>query len=205
MPNASKIGPGDAYRRRHKLADVWRWATGHGPYRWKLALLWAEKHVKHSQDTERAHWEAVVKAYRKRHDAAVRHHKATGHDPHFEPYMLNGHPGNITSELKAAIARGVVIHKQFVTATTDGTHTPTSFHYPRNNASHGYTDDEGHAADLSSYADYGRSFFDAEKARGAENYDELFGPGDGYVKNGTLYPGPSPDVPNHCHCAPRHR
>jgi hypothetical protein len=119
--------------------------------------------------------------------------------------MLNGHPDGLTAEAHDAIARAVVKHGCFVTATTDGTHTPSSFHYPRNNASHGYQDQKGHAFDASNFKDFGRGFFDAEKARGASNYDELFGPGDGYFDDRLYHPGPSPDVPNHCHNAPVHR
>src|SRR3954469_23231572 len=52
----------------------------------------------------------------------------------FQPWMLNGHPGNISEECKRAIVRGVRAGL-VVTATTDGNHSATSLHYSRNTAS----------------------------------------------------------------------
>jgi lysozyme len=48
----------------------------------------------------------------------------------FKPWMLNGHPGDVTLAVKRCIVRGVN-HGLVVTSTTDGTHAPTSYHYTK--------------------------------------------------------------------------
>ena len=65
-------------------------------------------------------------------------------DQQWHPEMLNGHPDVIPALhplIMEAIARGLI-----VTATTDGVHTATSFHYRKTNG-------KGHAVDI------GRSWF----------------------------------------------
>jgi hypothetical protein len=54
----------------------------------------------------------------------------THHYTKFKPWMLNGHPGNITRACKRAIVRAVN-HGLVVTSTTDGAHAATSWHAPR--------------------------------------------------------------------------
>lgn len=193
--------------------SVWGFLKGHGPKRWQLGVEWVEDRIRHIRKRPRSdqssveRWQKAEVVY-KRHLAKERkkhkrsHGKST--QPKFHKRYLNGHPGHITGELERAIARAVVLHGACVTATTDGTHVTTSFHYPRNNGSHGYSDDLGHAADFGGTLDQYGGFYAAEKARGCENYDELFGPGDGYCDDCALHPGAAPDNPNHCHCAPKH-
>lgn len=111
---------------------------------------------------------------------------------------FNGHPRNITHKLFPVI----VLANQcglVVTATTDGTHTPTSFHYPSNNP-----DGLGHAVDFGlelppDQAALERFQRAALRKFGAAKFVELFGPAYFYVKNGIRYTGPDPDVPNHVH------
>jgi hypothetical protein len=107
----------------------------------------------------------------------------------FQPWMLNGHPGNITEECKRAIVRGVRAGL-VVTATTDGNHSATSLHYPRNTRSGlGEAVDFGlKPADLGNPTAVARreAFQRAEFARGPANYRELFGPSNVHnAKNGV--------------------
>jgi hypothetical protein len=107
----------------------------------------------------------------------------------FQPWMLNGHPGNISDECKRAIVRGVRAGL-VVTATTDGDHSGTSLHYPRNT-----TSGLGEAVDFGvKPQDVGdpkavarrERFQRAEFARGPSNYRELFGPSNLHnAKNGV--------------------
>jgi hypothetical protein len=158
-------------------------------------LRWAiAKRTVHRGKLKKAR--AALEAARRRHRQA---------HPKFESYMLNGCPGGITPEAEDAIARGVVQHDCVVTATTNGTHVATSFHYPRNNSLHGYSDTLGHAVDFGGPLGTYDVFYAAEKKRGCSNYDELFGPGDGYCDERASHPGAAPDVPNHCHNAPVHK
>lgn len=46
----------------------------------------------------------------------------------FRPWMLNGHPGNVSWRVKRAIVRGVNAGLT-VTSTTGGNHAPGSYHY----------------------------------------------------------------------------
>jgi hypothetical protein len=211
--------PSDIYRRRHKIGDVYGWARGHGPHRWRLALHWTQDHVRRLRgrltrhplphDTreelqrQKERWESAQKVFAKKLAAARERHRQHGDDPKFETYMLNGHPGNVVAAVKQEIARAVVLRNAYVTATTDGTHATTSLHYPANNP-----DPATRAKNLGRAADHGgpteawEGHFNDELKRGASNYVELFGPPTPYVKNGALIKGTSPDTPNHCHCAP---
>jgi hypothetical protein len=109
----------------------------------------------------------------------------------FQPWMLNGHPGNITEECKRAIVRGVRAGL-VVTATTDGDHAETSLHYPRNTASGlGEAVDfgvkPGEVGDPKAVARRER-FQRKEFARGVANYRELFGPSNVHcAKNGLVF------------------
>lgn len=154
---------------------------------------------------KRARWAIAKRTVhrRKLRDARREARRRALQHPKFETYMLNGCPSNITDAAKHAVARGVVIFDCTVTATTNGTHTPTSFHYPVNNASHGYSDNLGHAVDFGGPSGTYDRFFASEKLRGCGLFDELFGPGSGYCDDGALHAGASPDIPNHCHNAPK--
>lgn len=129
----------------------------------------------------------------------------------FHPSMLNGHPGNITRACKRYIARAHAVGL-VVTSTTDGTHVPGSYHYPRLPFRR-----KGHAVDVAPRLSVPhaerlhrmRAFQHAELKRGAWRYRELFGPTNSEcVKNGrriTLanHSGIEDQHDTHCHGAPR--
>lgn len=134
--------------------------------------------------------------------AAVRHRIARliAHIRYLKRLDFNGHPKNISHKLFPVIVLatkcGLV-----VTATTDGTHASSSFHYPWNNS-----DGKGHAADFGLLHPPNQEALEHFQAAvlkkfGAKAFLELFGPSPYYVKNGVLIDGPDPDVPNHVHVA----
>lgn len=80
----------------------------------------------------------------------------------------------------------------YITATTNGTHSPTSWHY------------SGHAVDFGSNGSRGESpEMEAQQALldqfGAGYFAELFGPCRWYVKNGIVYSGTFPGHGDHLH------
>ena len=116
---------------------------------------------------------------------------------HFE-----GHPKNITHRLFWDIVRAHR-HGLIVTATTDGTHSSGSYHYPRNNA-----DGLGHAVDFGNKVPGTAAarrrmirFQRAEGAKGSSKYRELFGPDNWYVKDGVRHSGAFPGHQDHVHVA----
>lgn len=125
----------------------------------------------------------------------------------FEPWMLNGHPGNVSSGVKLLILVAKRTSRAiYVTSTTDGGHASTSYHYPRNNPS-----GLGEAVDLGSG---GRrpSMVKVQRAlyrRGVERYNELFGPDNGmWVKRGQPIDGAEGSPletlhDTHVHASPR--
>lgn len=135
---------------------------------------------------------------RLRAEAALR--RARG----FQPWMLNGQPGNIGRACKRLIARAVLAGL-VVTSTTGGKHAATSWHYS------GDAVDLGLPAKLVGTAE-GRERlerFQRSEARRPSRYRELFGPdNEANVKNGrriTLAEGSALDQlhDNHVHGAPR--
>lgn len=116
--------------------------------------------------------------------------------PVFETWMLNGCPGNVDEKLKPVIAFQVVACSQYVTATTNGTHTPSSLHYPWN-----ASDNEGHAVDTgASTVSSMQSAAERTKDQfGAAYFRELFSPCGWWLKYGTQYAGYFPGHGNHGH------
>jgi hypothetical protein len=109
----------------------------------------------------------------------------------FQPWMLNGHPGNISDECKRAIVRGVRAGL-VVTSTTDGAHSSTSLHYPRNTASGlGEAVDFGvKPSELGSPKALAKRerFQRKEFARGTGHYRELYGPSNAHnARNGAPF------------------
>lgn len=96
----------------------------------------------------------------------------------FQPWMLNGRSGDITSPAKQFIVRAVNAGL-YVTSTTGGRHAPTSYHYDR---------PLGRAIDVAGPWDKMVAFQRAESASRAGEYLELFGPDNGVqVKNGQRF------------------
>lgn len=103
---------------------------------------------------------------------------------------FNGYPSNVSRAVKRTIVRANR-HGLYVTSTTGGTHSPTSWHY------------SGNAVDLGGTRSQMISFQKSEAKRGARKYNELFGPDSFYIKNGAVYEGAFPDHQDHVHVAPR--
>jgi hypothetical protein len=96
----------------------------------------------------------------------------------FQPWMLNGKPGNITLAAKKFVVRAVNAGL-YVTSTTGGKHTATSYHYAQ---------PLGRAVDVAGPWDKMVAFQRAESARRAGDYLELFGPDNAVqVKNGQRF------------------
>lgn len=121
----------------------------------------------------------------------------------FKPFMLDGLPGNITNATKRVIGHAYDHYGLRVSATTNGTHAPDSYHYPgspQNDGKH------GSAVDL--YGTWPAMVrFQAHQAERPELFNELFGPEDGEcVKDGvriTISGALAEEHDNHDHCAPR--
>lgn len=115
---------------------------------------------------------------------------------------FDGHPRDITHSLYPVI---VLAHKcgLIVTATTDGTHTPGSYHYPYNSSDGlGHAVDFGNAVPGTGAARKRMIRFQSavSKKYGAKSL-EIFGPGPYYYKNGVRYSGSFPDHQDHVHVA----
>lgn len=80
----------------------------------------------------------------------------------------------------------------YITATTNGTHAPGSYHYSARAVDFG-----------SNVADNGpekKAYLDLRRKFGS-HFTELFGPGDWYIKNGARYSGQFPGHTDHVHMA----
>jgi len=166
-------------RAKHRLDRLWKWAKGHGPRRWKALADWA----KHSAVRARAHdryksatgWVKRRTIYARKYRRAKARHD--GGDPDFETWMANGCPtSGVHQSVLDFIARAVVRYGLYTTATTNGVHAATSWHY------------SGHAADVAGAWDKMVACQKAEYARGQGNAGvyELFGPDNGdWLKNGA--------------------
>lgn len=80
----------------------------------------------------------------------------------------------------------------YITATTNGTHAPGSWHY------------SGHAVDFGSNDSQNRPEKHAQRIlhdKFGNRFLELFGPKPFYVKNGTRYSGVFPGHSDHTHVA----
>jgi hypothetical protein len=121
----------------------------------------------------------------------------------FKPYMLQGLPGNITNATKRVIGHAYDNFNLRVSATTNGTHAPGSWHYPdspQNDGKHGAAVDlYGSMEDMERYQRH--------QASRPSYFNELFGPIDGAcVKDGeriTISGSLAEQHDNHDHVAPR--
>lgn len=113
--------------------------------------------------------------------------------PHYDPSMLGGLPPNITGLEKEVVAWAVGKFGMVVTATSNGTHATSSFHY--------YVPcravDLWHSS-VSTMIAFQRFIYDK---LGAAAFVELFGPDGFYVKNGVRIAGYFPDHGDHVHAA----
>lgn len=82
----------------------------------------------------------------------------------------------------------------YVTSTTGGTHSPTSWHYKDRAVDFGSDGSEGESPEIEAQNALANAFGDAYFA-------ELFGPDDWYIKNGVRYPGTFPAHHDHLHVA----
>jgi hypothetical protein len=123
----------------------------------------------------------------------------------FKPFMLDGLPGNITNATKRVIGHAYDRFHLRVSATTNGTHAPGTYHdpgSPQNDGKHGSAVDlYGVLSDMES--------FQRHQATRPSYFNELFGPIDGAcVKDGqriTISGGLAVEHDNHVHTAPRSR
>src|SRR3954469_384783 len=120
-----------------------------------------------------------IKARRLKQRIASVHKRRVGT---FHVGMLDGPPANIADEVKRFIAlayKYAADHHRVctVTATTDGTHAPGSWHNPT---------PLGKAVDLIfatvEQMEEFQSYAEAHTTRGADDFNELFGPEGFYVK-----------------------
>lgn len=115
-------------------------------------------------------------------------------EPKFEVWMLNGHPNTIDEDLKPVVAFLVVERKQTITSTSDGGHSTSSYHYPRNNS-----DGECHAVDAA--GPNMATTAERVKVKFGTDWLELLSPAPWYIKHGTIYPGYFPAHGDHGHYA----
>jgi hypothetical protein len=121
----------------------------------------------------------------------------------FKVSMLDGHPANINDACKRLVALAYKFADErnyvcTVTATTDGTHAPGSWHNPT---------PLGRAVDLIfatvEQMEEFQHFCLTHTKGDAEDFNELFGPAGFYVKNGDVVRAHFPDHRDHNHVAPR--
>lgn len=120
----------------------------------------------------------------------------------FRVSMLDGHPANIDDACKRLVALAYKFAAErgyacTVTATTDGTHAPGSWHNPT---------PLGHAIDMifatAAQAEEFQFFCLGHTDDGAQDFHELFGPASFYVKEGVVVDARFPDHGDHDHIAP---
>lgn len=166
---------------KHPIRQLSGWARRKdGEGRYASLIKWAGVKQKRAE-TERARkrWKKVKWMYKEELERLRAKPLSSIGAADFQPWMLNGRPGNISNGTKAAIARGV--HRGLVvTSTTTGGHASTSFHFPWNNS-----DNQGHAVDMAADTDTMIEWQHDELNRG-EDLLELFGPENGAcAKNGA--------------------
>lgn len=109
----------------------------------------------------------------------------------FEPWMLNGCPDIHNDRLKEVIAFVVVACDQYVTATTNGTHAPGSFHYIEEAVDWGASKVSSmQTAAVKTRGHFGRDYF-----------LEFFSPCPWWLKYGVEYAGYFPGHGDHSHTA----
>lgn len=106
----------------------------------------------------------------------------------------NGHPPLPRSRRK--LRRAARIGQRagcYVTSTTDGVHSPGSFHYQRRAIDMGSADPTNRREALAQIR--------IRRKMGRRKFRELFGPAPWYVKDGVVRPGVFPAHDDHLHAA----
>jgi hypothetical protein len=116
---------------------------------------------------------------------------AAEHRLDFEPWMLNGCPSTNNENLKEVIAYVVVVCGQYITATSNGGHTPGSYHYRDEAVDWG----AGSVSSMQTAAAKTREHF------GRGHFIEFFSPCPWWIKYGTEYAGYFPGHGDHGHTA----
>ena len=107
----------------------------------------------------------------------------------------SGHPP-LSGNVKDCARTALNAHPDlYITATTDGTHSPGSYHYQRKAFDAGSSGVYGEAPEIAAQEALARKY-------GYAHFMELFGPAGWYVKNGTRYEGIFPNHGDHLHAAP---
>ena len=81
----------------------------------------------------------------------------------------------------------------YITATTNGTHAPGSWHYQKRAVDFG-SSGPGESPEIEAQNALLNAF-------GADYFEELFGPDQFFIKNGVIYPGVFPGHGDHLHVA----
>lgn len=105
----------------------------------------------------------------------------------------NDHPHLTFEPLLKAIRKALTVEGLYVTATSDGNHTPTSWHYKERASDFG-SDKSDESPEIKAQNLLLKTF-------GASYFRELFGPAGWYVKDGVLKPGTFPGHGDHLHVA----
>lgn len=96
-------------------------------------------------------------------------------------------------ELRDAARVALSVQGTYITSTTGGVHSPTSYHYQSRAIDFG-SDDWSNRKEAQAQARLVDEF-------GDRYFTELFGPANWYIKNGVRYPGTFPGHHDHLHVA----
>lgn len=107
----------------------------------------------------------------------------------------NGLPHLTYAPLLKCLKTALTVPGLFLTATTNGVHSSTSWHYKARAFDGGSDGSHGETPEMKAQ----QLLLDKY---GKESFMELFGPLNWYVKNGVIYPGTFPGHGDHLHVAP---
>jgi len=107
----------------------------------------------------------------------------------------NGLPHLTNASVLRCLKVALKVPGLFLTATTNGVHSPGSYHYSGRAFDGGSDGSQGETPEKTAQKLLLDTF-------GAGAFMELFGPCDWYVKNGVLYDGVFPGHGDHLHAAP---
>lgn len=145
-----------------------------------------ERRVEDAKEVLRFWWQKRT-IYRKQWRKARREARKTG-KPKFEPWMLHGLPANLSEPMKEVVAYVVVEESQTITATSNGVHSPTSYHY--------YTPIRAIDWAGANMCAVQTRVYERFRSKG---FRELFGPCAWYIKNNGRYGGMFPAHGDHGH------